>query len=319
MDALSLSRDAAAQIDAWLEAKFGRTGSRHTQRMYQQRAASWLQWLQEHNLTLWSDHRRLAVALQAWADQGSSSAATYNHKVECINSLYTYLERLGVVSGNPSDLVERRKIHACRRAADHVISFEQLRACLAAIDQTTIKGARDYALLRVMLTTGRRLAEVAGLRCGDLSLQSDGKALLHWRRTKGGKSAHNLLPRRDAAPLIAWLQRWYQTPLNSVAKDAAVWVALTGATRGQALSERAIAVIVQSRLRTHPHALRALFAQTMERGGASLREIQSALGHSSATTTERYLAALRFAENPYAAYIDALFFGGDNGAPLSGD
>jgi integrase len=43
-----------------------------------------------------------------------------------------------------------------------------------------------------------------------------------------------------------------------------------------------------------------MFARMVERADTKVSEIQARLGHKSLATTDRYLADLRRAENPYA-------------------
>lgn len=311
-DTAALDRPGAAQLDgwiaAWLDAKTGRSGSARTRRNYADTLGWFRAALQDAGLDLDSPAGAVALALEQWAARDTPQPATYNHRLAVLSSFYSYVaKKHGAHLANPADRVERRKVESYRAAAGDVLPAATLRQRLAAIDRTTDQGARDYALLRVALTTARRLAELAGLRWGDVTLDGDRVTLRF--RTKGDKTAHNVLPARDAAPLLAWLHRYYGATLGDLAPDAPIWPALTGPTKGAALKTRAIAYIVEDRLRTHPHALRAQLAQAMDAAGARPRDIQAALGHSSVQTTERYLDALRRNENPYAGAVADLLFG----------
>src|SRR5450759_2657031 len=70
-----------------------------------------------------------------------------------------------------------------------------------AVVPDTGRGRRDRAILLVLVLTGRRRAEVIGLRAGDLSLE--GETVFYSYRGKGGKSGRRELPR----PAHAAIQR----------------------------------------------------------------------------------------------------------------
>ena len=59
-------------------------------------------------------------------------------------------------------------------ARSQALDVGDVRRRLAQIDRTTLAGQRDYALLSVALITGRRRAELAGLRTGHVQPRIDG-------------------------------------------------------------------------------------------------------------------------------------------------
>jgi len=154
-------------------------------------------------------------------------------------------------------------------------------------------------LLSVALLTGRRVAELAGLRQGDLLIVGE-LITLTWRRTKGGKTASDQLNKATSAALLDYLATAMGINFMARPTDAPIWLSVSKQNPGKAISGQAIADICQNRLGTSKvHALRHTFAHIMEKSGAAASEIQARLGHESLATTGRYLAALKRAENPY--------------------
>ena len=179
-----------------------------------------------------------------------------------ISSLYSYGEKRRLLPGNPIRLVERRAVQGYAAAVP--LDATAVRERLEAIDRSTLVGRRDYALLTVFLATGRRLAEVAALTMGDLTIQSE-RVQLVFRHAKGGKVLRDQLGAGTSAALLDWLRACYGEDLAGVANDKPVWVSLArNGTKGQALSTRAIGLMCEARIGTSKvHSLRHTFAHAM--------------------------------------------------------
>ena len=315
-------------IAAWLDAKHKRSGSERTLHVYGETLRRFRAFLRARDLDLHAGIRAddraenaarklTAVALlaQAWAGEGSPRAASFNQRLAIVSSFYTFARKQGLLNiDNPIQRVERARVQ--RYAGARPLDPGEVRRRLAAIDREDLFGARDYALLTVALQTGRRVAELAGLRWGDVE-QAGGKVILHWRRTKGGKTMDDAVPRGVANALLNWLEQFYGPDLRSLPPGSPVWVSLSSnGTWGEPLDVQSIADICYRWLGTSKvHALRHTWARAMEDAGAKVSDIQARLGHESLDTTGRYLAALRKADNAHADALAELFgFDGDGGA-----
>ena len=312
-DAMASLEDSIA---AWLDSKLTRSNAQRTHDTYATNLTSFRAALAQVGLDLTSERRAVALIAQAWAKQSLRGRvlrpATIAQRLASVASFYDFVLKRGLLdlSGNPIATLERPRVEDYAEA--QALDLPTVRRQLAAIDRAKPTGARDYALLRVALTTGRRLAELAGLRWRDVA-QHGSTVTLTWVRAKGGKVARDTLAVGVGGDLLAWLDRHYGAALSDLPTAAPIWVNLSYGGRGKkggpgaALSTQAIDDIVRRRLKTHPHALRHTFAAAMEGSGAKVSEIQARLGHSSLATTGRYLAALNKAENPYAERLADLF------------
>src|SRR5262249_20871917 len=158
----------------------------------------------------------LALAAQAWAGLGEAAPATYNQRLACLSSCYRYALRHGLLHGeNPITRVQRQRVQAYSQAV--ALTPATIRRKLQAIDRSTLAGQRDHALLAVALQTGRRLAEIAALRRGDLRLHDDGRATLTFQCCKGGKTMRDTLPAPLTRTLLAWLRTFYARTLEELA------------------------------------------------------------------------------------------------------
>ena len=296
-------------IGLWLEAKAGRSQSART-------AADYKSIMRDFRLALWRvqldlDPRKpdeldqITMVAQLWAAAGDPppSPATHNKRLAVVSSFYNYaIKHAGrYFDKNPIAKVDRRPVQ--QYASAQPLDGDEALRRLAALDRSTLVGARDYCLLSVTLLTGHRLFEIAGLSWGDVQITGN-TATLHFRRMKGGKQGHDRLTPFMTRELLAWLRLYYGDRFGSLANDAPLWVSLSNNSEGQRLSARSLANICEQHFGTSKyHAIRHTFARAMEDAGAKVSEIQARLGHSSLQTTGRYLAAIRSAENPY---MDAL-------------
>ncbi|MBX0330521.1 tyrosine-type recombinase/integrase [Oscillochloris sp. ZM17-4] len=327
-DLAPVERDPLAlAIAAWLDSKHGKSGSARTREAYATTLADFRAALGKVDLDLDAEGAAVALVAQAWAKSSrrdrTVKPSTVALRLAIVSSFYAFALRRKLLRlpENPMDLVERPKVesYAAAQALDTAAvraTLTTLKAEAAGDGMAGDLAARDLALLRVALTTGRRVAELAGLRGRDLAITGE-RVTITVQRAKGGKVMRDRLAADVAADLLRWLRRHHGAELGDLATDAAIWPVLKGggvAGRGRigaALTAQGIAEVVARRLNTHPHALRHSFAQAMERAGATVSTIQARLGHSNLATTGRYLTQLSRAENVHADALARVFGTGE--------
>ena len=323
-----VARDPLAlAIAAWLDSKLGHSGSTRTRDAYDATLADARATLVAVNLDLDSPPRAVALALQGWSRQSKVAGrtvkpATVAQRLAVVSSFYAFVIRRGLLdlTTNAATLVDRPTVESYAEAK--AIDSSQVRRVLSALRQEAAGtgtaadlAARDLALLRVALTTGRRVAELAALRWRDVEVTGNASLTLTVRRAKGGKVMRDALAPSVSADLLAWLHRHYGAALGQLDPEAALWPALRHGGRagrarlGEPLNVAGIAELVARRLDTHPHALRHSFAHGMRKAGAKDSEVQARLGHRNLATTGRYLAQLDRAENPFAGALADMFDG----------
>jgi site-specific recombinase XerD len=238
------------------------------------------------------------------------TATTHNQRLSVLSSFYEYAMRNDFLDFNPIKNVERAKVQQYKTAK--ALSREQTAQGLAEIDRSTRRGKRDYALLSVLLATGRRLSEVADLTLGDVQISTRGIITLHFGHLKGGKEISDRLDGATSKALLTWLHDYYGAQLFSLPKTSPLWVSLAeGGRRGKSyglpLSIRSISDICKKHLGTGKvHRTRHTWTKNMLDAGAGLPLIQQKLGHNSLATTGIYTEALKSVDNPFAEEIARL-------------
>ena len=303
-------------IAGWLDAH---KTSQKTHQVYEATINQYRDELKHIGHDLDSDVRTLAMVAQRFASfttsprKDSASKSTINQRLAILSSFYNYalaryllmpIDDAGHVM-NPIKIVKREKVQ--QYAGVQPLAPDNVMNRLKHIDRSTPLGLRDYALLAILLQTGRRLSEVTSLQWRHVHLHG-AKITLTFEHCKGDKTMVDTLPAPVSRALLQWLYAYYGTDLNVLAKDAPLWVTLSRNTKqaGQPLGIQAIQQICQKHLGTHTHVTRHTFTHNMIKAGATLNEIQARLGHESLATTGRYARVLTSAENPHADKIAAM-------------
>jgi integrase len=168
-----------------------------------------------------------------------------------------------------------------RRALPRGVGVEQVSALLAVCDPTTAIGARDRAVVMILVRLGLRAGEAARLSLDDID----------WRagqlRVTGKGRAHTLpLPVDVGQALEAWLR------LRPPALDRAVFVRTTAPPRMMTASGVSGIIARLSGLAgiepIYAHRLRHTAAMDVLAAGGSLAEAKELLGHVYTVTTMAY-------------------------------
>ena len=246
-----------------------------------------------------------ASAWKAHLLASNKSRASAHARLSALRSYYEYLRRPyganrpGIVTFNPFASVPLADVRPDPYGRATVMEWDTFRRLLGAQPDVTAEDARDRAILVFFAYTGRRLAEVASLRVGDLDLESRPRT---YRCTlKRGKVATFELPDICYETLLDYWKR--SGRLERLRPHEGVF-STSRLRRGHAmyspLSDDGLGVVIYRAKRragmtydpATAHSLRHMYARDLERAGASTRDIQEALAHSTIATTEVYMKSI---------------------------
>lgn len=238
------------------------------------------------------DHRAVIAWERFMHESDGAEASTVRRRLAALSSLFKHLVEYGQADRNPVAAVRRPAVN---RDEGFTLAFSkaQARKLLDAPPADTLAGLRDRAILSVGLQAGLRRAEIARLRVGDLH-QNRGFDSLRVIRKGARKDALAIHPQtaqriRDYlvaaghgddfdGPLFRPLghngrsrtTRRHMAPdaIDRVLRKYAVRI---GLTRGYSA-----------------HSMRATFITTALENGASLEQVQRAVGHRDPSTTKLY-------------------------------
>jgi integrase/recombinase XerC len=230
---------------------------------------------------------------------GHDEPATIGKKLSALRTFFRWLNRRGVIGGNPAAAIRGpKKKQSLPRALDVDDAFALVEAPTTA-DRPTMRKLsdgearraadfrlRDAALFEVLYGGGLRVSEACGLDVGDLDRDRYGSLTVTVRRGKGNKT--RIVPLGDAAAraLAAW-----QAVRATYGRGPALFLGSTGGrltTRSAQRLTRAWSTAAGIVARPTPHALRHSFATHLLDEKVDLRSIQELLGHASLSSTQIY-------------------------------
>jgi len=222
------------------------------------------------------------------------SAVTIGARMACVSSFYRFLIRMGLVASNPCDQLERPRVSP---SPPRGLTAEDIRRLLAAIPDTPV-GLRDRAIILTLTLTGRRRAEVLGLKASDISC--DNGTAYYTYRGKGGKRGKRELPRPAFEAIETALMAWGKS-LAAMAPGESLWPSKHANGRG--LTSGTFYGNLRRYLRNAGlppagvHILRHSAAKLRRDAGESVEEVSRFLDHSSLAVTTVYLRRLEGQED----------------------
>jgi site-specific recombinase XerD len=220
------------------------------------------------------------------------SSTTVNARIACLSSYYRFLMRMELVRANPCERLERPRP---RQATARGLAADQVRRLLACIPDTAV-GLRDRAIILTLVLTGRRRAEVLGMKAGDISEEAG--RILYAYRGKGGKTGRRELPPPAYDAIRIWLASTGRS-LAAMAPDESLWPGKGGAgiTSGLFYSNLRGYLAAAGLPPSGVHVLRHAAAKLRRDAGQSVEEVSRFLDHSNLAVTSVYLRRIEVSED----------------------
>jgi integrase/recombinase XerC len=275
-----------AEAQQWLE-RFERhlaterRLSAHTLAAYRRDLAALALWCDRNGLEDWGvlDHQHVRT-FAARSHARGLKGRSIQRRLAALRTFFSFLQREGATRRNPGIDVPAPK--SGKRLPD-ALDVDQM-ARLLAFKPTNALEVRDLALMELLYSGGLRLAELTGLKVGDIDLRQGGARVLG----KGRKERIAPIGTKAAQAL----QRWLAERASLARPDCA---ALFVGRNGRPLSPRAVQLRVAARARAqglrqrvYPHLFRHSFATHLLESSHDLRGVQELLGHSDISTTQVY-------------------------------
>jgi site-specific recombinase XerD len=269
--------------------------SEATRRAYSRAVADFFRFIQgKHPVEV------LPADVQRWRDHLRAQRkrpATVSFKLSVIRSFFEYLKAGGVVALNPASTKLVAPPELPTEPAGRALTAKEVRYLLSSPDREKADGARDYALMLVMLRLSLRVSEVCSLKASSLRW-SHGRWTLRCK-VKGGREETWPLPKdvKEAIDHYLRLDRRRRDVSHSDGDEAPLFqphVNYRTLEFDKGLSTRMVQKIVKRWADyaglggLSPHDLRRTAITKALASGLSYRQVQMMSKHKDPKTVMRY-------------------------------
>lgn len=255
----------------------------HTVDAYRRDLDQFATWLQQE-IGLEGPAQANDKAVRGWMMhllEGGTGPRSVNRKLSALRAYYRFARRVGEVPADPTALIDPPK------TPKRLPGFVEERRMDELLGQAAFpegfEGVRDRTIVELLYGTGMRLAELMGLKPGDIDRRRCTVRVL------GKRNKERIIPLAD--PLMDQLAVY----LEQRAALAPATDELLVRPDGEPISRRAVQSIVSHYLGTvttqtkrSPHVLRHTFATHLLEHGADLNAVKELLGHASLAATQVY-------------------------------
>ena len=187
---------------------------------------------------------------------------------------------------------------------------QQIKQIISGIDRNTLKGKRDYALFCLISATGLRTCEVMRADIRDLRNVYGENCLYIQGKGRNSKTDFVKISEHVMSAISAYLEA-----RGHVSDDEPLFASLSNRNSGKRMTTRSISRICKSAMRHSgfdsrrltAHSLRHTAATVALQAGATLRQVQQVLRHTSIAITQIYLHDLDRLNNNAECLVAAQF------------
>lgn len=234
---------------------------------------------------------------------------TVQSYLAAVKLFFQWTEREGIYP-NVADRVKGAKLDT-EHKKDYLTS-KQVGKLLGAIDRTTIKGKRDYAILSLMVTTGLRTISIINANIEDIRTAGDSTALYYKGKGHEEKATYVKL----AEPVEEAIRDYLKARGKADGQEP-LFSSVANRNNGGRMTTRSISRLAKESLiqvdlnsdRLTAHSFRHTAATLNLLNGGTVEETQQLLDHANINTTLIYSHALERASNNSENRIAMAIFG----------
>lgn len=218
---------------------------------------------------------------------------TINQHLYAIRAFYAHLVDKNIIEASPAIEVKTTKVTPYGKTKSLSIKKNEHITLLQSIDRSDEMGARDYAIIVLLLTTGLRVSAITNATIKDIE-QSGDNNLLHYDNKGGEQKTKQLTPEAMQA-----MKHYFS--YRVISENSPLFATIRGKSGnpsqqfGHGMSRVAISKMITKRAKQagvsniSAHSLRHTAALYLQSKNESVSAIQKFLGHSDKRTTLIYL------------------------------
>lgn len=275
------------------------SASQHTQLAYRNDISQFLSFYEGDDIAMMNqDHAYEYMGYLYKMDLGSASVA---RKVSSLRSYFKFLQINYGFIDNPFSHVQ---IKQQSRHLPRFLSHAEMDQLLLSCDSDDI-GQRNELLIELTYACGLRLSEVTVLKLKDINIEERSLNIIG----KGNKERMLFF-----YPELVDKIRYYLDTIRPIMLGNQDHDSFFVNQKGNPISASGVSFIIKEqgiqaglRQTLHPHMLRHSFATHLIDNGASIRVVQTLLGHESLSTTQIYThVSLSLIKKVYEGVMDSV-------------
>lgn len=260
--------------------------------IYRSHINQWLRWMSEQDSSAFNSPAAMLDEYKRFLQEEQEiKNSTINLKLSAIRKFFEVAVRDNLLDQSVLDQVEQvDRLPERGTKAGRWVESVDLKLLLDAPDMTTVKGLRDKAMM-ILLASGLRRSEVAGIRWGQIVEQS---GIWYIMNVMGKGNKYRTVPIQQE--YVTALKTWHDfvISLGHGGEDEYVLHNLRDGKPG--LSDKSIYVLLNAYAedvlgcKFNPHDFRRSVANYLyKRTGHNLQMVSQFLGHSGPNVTIKYL------------------------------
>jgi integrase/recombinase XerC/integrase/recombinase XerD len=300
--ALETTLDYSVIIDRFLLAHDIKPKSKET---YRRALRQFFTYLSDNGIT--KPTRESLIAYKVYLIDKNLSAYTVSAYIIATRKLFQWTESERIYPNIASQIKGQKKPKGFKKDA---LSVKQAQHLLTIMETDTLSGARDYALVNLLVRTGLRTIEATRADIEDIRQQGEQAVLFIQGKGRDSKDDIVILTDETLEPIRAYISMRGQ----GVRDSSPLFISHSDRNYGERLTTRSVSRIVKEKLqasglddkRLTAHSLRHTAVTFSLIGGASIQEAQTLARHSDINTTLIYAHNLDRISKAPEHKIDAL-------------
>lgn len=263
------------------------------------------------------DHLERYMGYLSYYEKDINNTTAYYHnkekgksrKLSSVRALFDYFYKKRKIANDPSKLIEFPKLHTkniirlesdeAANLLDQVERGTGLTERQQAYHEKT--GARDLAIVTLLLGTGIRVSECVGINIDDIDFNTNGIIIVR----KGGNQSIVYFGDEVREALLYYLrEREKISPLTG--HEKAFFLSMQNkriTTRAVQMLVKKYAKIVTPIKNISPHKLRSTYGTNLYNETGDIYLVASVLGHADVNTTKKHYAAMEDSKRRQAAHV----------------
>lgn len=237
-------------------------------------------------------------------DDQKLAAYTINAYLVVVRRFFAWTESKKIYPNIAKTVKAMKKPQGFRKES---LSDQQIARVLKGINQSTLQGKRDFAIINLLLRTGLRTIEIQRADIGDIAKCVDEAKFYIQGKGRDAKDEYVVLTYTSLKPILTYLEARGQAD-----KSAPLFASISDRNNGKRMTTRSISRLIKNALlkadiddkRLTAHSLRHTAITNALKGGASLQEVKTMARHANINTTLIYSHNLERMANPAERLID---------------